>query len=166
MPSWLVGLAGGLTDLQALGYIAVASSCWRPASQRVLPHPVATDRRSRARQREVRPWPPAPPSSPVPPRASAPPSPGGWPRTAYDLVLVARDGERLRRDRGGARVAVEVLAADLGTEEGRERVAARLPDPDARWTCSSTTPGISLNTPFLRSTPEREAALLSSTCTR
>lgn len=33
MPSWLVGLAGGLTDLQTLGYIAVAVLLLMPASQ-------------------------------------------------------------------------------------------------------------------------------------
>jgi hypothetical protein len=33
MPSWLVGLGGGLTDLQALGYIAVAVLLLHPASQ-------------------------------------------------------------------------------------------------------------------------------------
>jgi short-subunit dehydrogenase len=51
-----------------------------------------------------------------------------------DLVLVARDGERLEaaaarhRERG---VSVQVLVADLSTVEGRERVAARLADPGA-----------------------------------
>jgi hypothetical protein len=33
MPGWLVGLGGGLTDLQALGYIAVAILLLHPASQ-------------------------------------------------------------------------------------------------------------------------------------
>jgi len=33
LPGWLVGLAGGLTDLQALGYIAVAILLLAPASQ-------------------------------------------------------------------------------------------------------------------------------------
>lgn len=33
VPSWLVGLGGGLTDLQALGYIAVAILLLHPASQ-------------------------------------------------------------------------------------------------------------------------------------
>jgi hypothetical protein len=33
LPSWLVGLAAGLTDLQALGYIAVAILLLAPASQ-------------------------------------------------------------------------------------------------------------------------------------
>ena len=33
MPSWLVGIAGGLTDLQSLGYIAVAALLLLPVSQ-------------------------------------------------------------------------------------------------------------------------------------
>jgi hypothetical protein len=33
MPSWLVGLGGGLTDLQSLGYIAVAALLIAPASR-------------------------------------------------------------------------------------------------------------------------------------
>lgn len=54
-------------------------------------------------------------------------------RDGRDLVLVARDRERLEsaaeRHRS-AGVSVEVLAADLSLAEGRERVAARLGNPD------------------------------------
>jgi short-subunit dehydrogenase len=54
-------------------------------------------------------------------------------RDGRDLVLVARDRERLEsaaaRHRA-AGVAVHVLPADLATDEGRERVSARLCDPD------------------------------------
>jgi uncharacterized protein len=49
----------------------------------------------------------------------------------HDLVLVARDEQRLRAtaDRLGAQgVAVEVLVADLAETAGRDRVAARLAD--------------------------------------
>jgi short-subunit dehydrogenase len=42
----------------------------------------------------------------------------------YDLVVVARDGDRLRRQVPGA----EVLAADLSTDEGCALVEARLAD--------------------------------------
>jgi short-subunit dehydrogenase len=55
-------------------------------------------------------------------------------RDGRDLVLVARDGERLEaaaarhRERG---VSAQVLVADLATAEGRDRVAARLADPSA-----------------------------------
>jgi uncharacterized protein len=51
----------------------------------------------------------------------------------HDLVLVARDEQRLAavadqlRERGRA---VEVLPADLAAADARERVAARLADPD------------------------------------
>jgi short-subunit dehydrogenase len=54
-------------------------------------------------------------------------------RSGRDLVLVARDRERLQaaavRHRA-AGVAVEVLPADLSVADERERVAARLSDPD------------------------------------
>lgn len=54
-------------------------------------------------------------------------------RDGRDLVLVARDRERL--DQAAARhraagVSVEVLPADLSVADQRERVAARLSDPD------------------------------------
>jgi short-subunit dehydrogenase len=54
-------------------------------------------------------------------------------RDRRDLVLVARDRRRLDAAAAAARgagVAVEVLAADLSVPAGRERVAARLADPD------------------------------------
>jgi short-subunit dehydrogenase len=54
-------------------------------------------------------------------------------RDGRDLVLVARDRERLDRAADQLRatgVSVDVLPADLSTEGGRERVAARLADPD------------------------------------
>jgi short-subunit dehydrogenase len=54
-------------------------------------------------------------------------------RDGRDLVLVARDRERLDRaadQHRAAGVAVEVLPADLSTEDGRERVATRLSNPD------------------------------------
>jgi short-subunit dehydrogenase len=53
-------------------------------------------------------------------------------REGRDLVLVARDVERLESTAAAARAAgvtVEVLPADLSTAGGRERVAARLADP-------------------------------------
>ena len=52
-------------------------------------------------------------------------------RDGRDLVLVARDGDRLEaaaarhREQG---VSVQVLVADLSTAEGRNRVAARVSD--------------------------------------
>lgn len=51
-----------------------------------------------------------------------------------DLVLVARSGETLAKLAGELReaggVAVEVLAGDLVTEEGVQRVVARIADPE------------------------------------
>jgi uncharacterized protein len=55
-------------------------------------------------------------------------------RDRRDLVLVARDRERLEAAAAGHRgagVAVQVLAADLAVAEDRERVAARLADAAA-----------------------------------
>ncbi|MBH5335329.1 SDR family NAD(P)-dependent oxidoreductase [Streptomyces pactum] len=60
-------------------------------------------------------------------------APAGRPGGGFDLVLVARDEERLREqaeqlhDRHG--VEVEVLRADLSREEGIAAVEARLSDP-------------------------------------
>jgi short-subunit dehydrogenase len=54
-------------------------------------------------------------------------------RDRHDLVLVARDKERLDYAAAAARaagVAVEVLPADLSLPTDRDRVATRLADPD------------------------------------
>ena len=51
----------------------------------------------------------------------------------HDLVLVARDADRLADSAGRVRAAgrrVELLRADLAVTAQRERVAARLADPD------------------------------------
>jgi short-subunit dehydrogenase len=55
-------------------------------------------------------------------------------RDGRDLVLVARDRERLERaaaEHRAAGVSVQVLPADLALAEDRERIAARLSDPDS-----------------------------------
>jgi short-subunit dehydrogenase len=55
-------------------------------------------------------------------------------RDGHDLVLVARGRERLESTALRARaagVAAEVLPADLAVDADRDRVAARLADPDA-----------------------------------
>jgi uncharacterized protein len=84
--------------------------------------------------------------------------------SSYDLVLVARDeqrlaetAQRLRADHG---VAVTTLRADLSTPQGQELAAARVADPDRPIDLLVNNAGRSLNTPFLRSTPEAEAELL------
>jgi uncharacterized protein len=82
---------------------------------------------------------------------------------SYDLVLVARGMARLEesarqlREKHG--VGVEVIAADLSTEDGRDLVASRLLEHPVDLLVNNA--GISLNTPFLRSTAERETALLN-----
>src|SRR5262245_26577518 len=75
----------------------------------------------------------------------------------YDLVVVARDAERLAgmaarlaADHG---VAVTPLVADLSTEEGCAPVEERL---GGEVDLLVNNAGISLNKPFLRSTPEDE----------
>jgi uncharacterized protein len=82
----------------------------------------------------------------------------------YDLVLVARDEDRLATFAaeltGQHKIAVNVLAADLATDAGVERVEARLTDPDAPVEMLVNSAGISLNTPFLRSPVENEERLL------
>lgn len=85
--------------------------------------------------------------------------------TGHDLVIVARNVRRLEANAVGLRtaygVAVEVMGADLAEEVGRELVAARVEDADRPLDVLINNAGLSLNTPFLRSTPEKEAALLN-----
>lgn len=80
----------------------------------------------------------------------------------YDLILVARDEVRLADAAAELRAAhgvqVQVLPADLSTESGRETVAGVLVDPSVDLLVNNA--GLSLNTPFLRSTPQRETELL------
>jgi hypothetical protein len=84
---------------------------------------------------------------------------------SYDLVVVARDEERLAANAlqwtEAHGVAVEVLPADLSTEAGRERVASRLQDSARPIDLLVNSAGLSLNTPFLRSTAAKETQLLS-----
>jgi short-subunit dehydrogenase len=82
----------------------------------------------------------------------------------YDLVLVARDGERLAHQgaeltaRHGVRV--EVLPADLSTDEGPGPVAQRLSDPDRPVDLLVNNAGIGLRQSFLRTTVEDETRML------
>jgi hypothetical protein len=82
----------------------------------------------------------------------------------YDLVLVARDGERLATvgkeltHRYG--VKAEVLPADLATEEGPEPVADRLRDPARPVHLVVNNAGIGLGRSFLRTDVEDEIRLL------
>ncbi|MFI5840935.1 SDR family NAD(P)-dependent oxidoreductase [Catenuloplanes sp. NPDC051500] len=82
----------------------------------------------------------------------------------WDLVLVARDGERLAAaarelsERHG--VAVSVIVADLATEPGCVAVEARLRDTAAPVELLVNNAGIGLNKGFLRSTLEDETRIL------
>jgi uncharacterized protein len=78
-------------------------------------------------------------------------------RDGRDLVLVARDGERLEaaaarhRER---RVSVQVLTADLTTADGRDRVVARLTDPEAPVDLLVNNAGATQRRPFLEADPD------------
>ena len=82
----------------------------------------------------------------------------------YDLVLVARDGKRLREsarslsDNHG--VTIDVLVADLATQDGVAAVAERLGDATAPVDLLVNSAGISLNRSFLRSSEDAEERLL------
>jgi short-subunit dehydrogenase len=77
----------------------------------------------------------------------------------HDLVLVARDKARLEAVAAETQNA-EVLAADLATSEGCDLVAARLASADRPVDLLVNNAGMSLNTPFPRSSVEREELLL------
>lgn len=82
----------------------------------------------------------------------------------YDLVLVARDAERLGvfgkelAERHG--IEVESLAADLSTDDGPGPVAGRLADADRPVHLLVNNAGIGLRQSFLRTTVEDEARML------
>lgn len=82
----------------------------------------------------------------------------------YDLVLVARDEQRLTlagkllAERHG--VQVQVLAADLATEAGTEPVAERLRDPHRPVDLLVNNAGIGLRRSFLSTDVADEARLV------
>ena len=85
-------------------------------------------------------------------------------RRGFDLVLVARDEDRLAE--GGAELehrfggAAEVLAADLSTDEGCARVEARLSAPDRPIDLLVNNAGFATNQPFVGGDLEAEQRAL------
>lgn len=83
----------------------------------------------------------------------------------YDLVLVARTGERLAAVAGqlaGAHgVGTRTLPADLSTPDGCAEVEEQLRDPQRPVDLLVNNAGVSLNTSVLRSTVEDEERLLN-----
>jgi hypothetical protein len=81
---------------------------------------------------------------------------------SYDVVLVARDGDRLRRQAGTLAaehgVSVTPLPADLTTEDGVASVADRFAGGPVDLLVNSA--GFSLNRSFLRTDPQAEERLL------
>ncbi|SDY22761.1 hypothetical protein SAMN05444365_1011126 [Micromonospora pattaloongensis] len=82
----------------------------------------------------------------------------------FDLVLVARDAERLTGQAAELTAAYGVravtLPADLSTDDGCGAVEERLRDAADPVELLVNNAGISLNKPFLRSTADDEARLL------
>lgn len=82
----------------------------------------------------------------------------------YDLVLVARDRERLdavaEQLRGDAGVRVETLAADLSTDAGTDAVRARLAEPKQPVDILVNNAGFALAHSFREGTLEDEERLL------
>ncbi|MFV2102527.1 SDR family NAD(P)-dependent oxidoreductase [Micromonospora sp. LOL_024] len=81
----------------------------------------------------------------------------------WHLVLVARDTDRLAAQAaeltGRHGIETETVAADLSTDDGCAAVERRLADDPAVELLVNNA-GISLNSPFLRSSPQDEARLL------
>ncbi|HEY0217435.1 MAG TPA: SDR family NAD(P)-dependent oxidoreductase [Cellulomonas sp.] len=82
----------------------------------------------------------------------------------HDVVLVARDGERLERLasqlRAAAGVHAEVLPADLTDREALERVAERLRSPEHPVGLLVNNAGLGLGQPFVGGDLAREEAAL------
>ncbi|GAB2934945.1 SDR family oxidoreductase [Streptomyces mayteni] len=89
-------------------------------------------------------------------------------RDRHDLVLVARDGEALRRqaaelhDRHG--IEATVLVADLATDEGIEAVERRLTDPDRPVGLLVNNAGFALRGTFLDAPVDDELRMLRVHC--
>ena len=82
----------------------------------------------------------------------------------YDLVLVARGRERLEEAaeelRKASGVHVEVVAADLSTDEGTDAVRARIAEPERPVDILVNNAGFALGQSFRKGTLEDEERLL------
>jgi short-subunit dehydrogenase len=76
----------------------------------------------------------------------------------YDLILVARDADRLNQFAAGLSAETVTLPADLSTDEGCAAVEARLRAAGVDLVVNNA--GITLNRPFLSSSAEEEVRLL------
>lgn len=85
-------------------------------------------------------------------------------RSQHDLILVARDVDRLEakavRLRTDFGIEVEILSADLVTDSGVSSVCSRLADPARPVSVLVNNAGFSLVHPFERNTVDEEAAHL------
>lgn len=85
-------------------------------------------------------------------------------RAQHNLVLVARDADRLEakavRLHNDFGIDVQILPADLVTDDGVASVAARLADPAVPVSVLVNNAGFSLVKPFEKNTVEDEAAHL------
>jgi short-subunit dehydrogenase len=84
-------------------------------------------------------------------------------RRGHDLVIVARDTARLEAlaNELRAHVGVEVLSADLATDDGVERVASRIADAKRPIEILVNNAGFGLHTDFDLSPVEAELGLLA-----
>lgn len=85
-------------------------------------------------------------------------------REGYDLVLVARDENRLKESADALKnefgVKTEILVADLSTEQGTRSVEERVADPDRPIDVLINNAGFGLRESFLKSERDSEQQLL------
>jgi uncharacterized protein len=84
-------------------------------------------------------------------------------RRGYDLILVARDGQKLQASAAklhdATGVAVEVIKADLGTRNGRAGVVQRL-EQDSAITLLVNNAGMAVEGTLIEADPEKLEAMI------